>query len=184
MVLTIKEIELVYFGVSIAAGCKPCTTFHFGKLKEAGASDEEINRALIDAVNIRDIVKKEIENHAKSLLGLITPSEINIDNLNSDRLTILVSIGSAFAVNGTSTLSNCIDFGKSAGITNDEINKVFRAAKLVKMKAASHVDKISTRFEKANTNKGEEQFDGCEGIKINDRIDSSKPGTKVEKGCC
>jgi len=186
MTLTIKEIELIYFGASIAAGCKPCTSFHFTKVKEAGASDEEIKSALTDAVNIRDIAKKEMENLAMSLLSLSTQSEVSLDNLHPDRLTILVSIGAAFAMNCTSTLKNYIALGESVGITNEEINKIFRAVKLVKMKAASHVDNIAARFEEAKTNIREEKSDGCgcTETKNNVQTESNEAEPKFENGCC
>jgi len=98
MSLTIKEVELIYLGTSITAGCKPCTSFHFRKVKEAGALDEEIKNTIADSVNIRDIAKKEMENHAMNLLGISTQSGVKIDNQNPDRLTVLVSIGAAFYV--------------------------------------------------------------------------------------
>jgi len=188
MALTNKEIESVYFGASIAAGCKPCTSFHFRKLKEAGTSDEEIKNTIADSISIRDIAKKEMENHAMNLLEIYKQSEVNIDNQHPDRLTVLVSIGAAFAVNCTSTLNNYIALGESVDITNEDLNNILRATKLVKMKAASHADKIAVRFEEAKINKGDkEESDGCgcAGAKKNNvQTESSKPGTKVENGCC
>ena len=46
MSLTIKEKELVYIGASVASGCKPCTSFHYKKALQKGASDEEIKTAI------------------------------------------------------------------------------------------------------------------------------------------
>ena len=40
MGLTFKEQELVNIGASVATGCRPCTDFHFMKVREAGASDK------------------------------------------------------------------------------------------------------------------------------------------------
>ena len=37
MALTIKEKELANIGASVATGCKPCTDFHFKKVRKAGA---------------------------------------------------------------------------------------------------------------------------------------------------
>jgi len=184
MALTIKEVELVYLGASIAAGCKPCTSYHFRKSKEAGASDEEIKTAITISIIIRDTSKKEMENHAMSLLGTNTQDEVNKDNLNPDRKKVLISIGSAFAVNCTSTLNNYITLGESVGITNEDLNKIFRAAKLVKMKAASHVDKIAVRFEEPKSSeedKGNSEGCGCEENKNNAQ---NKSEAKVENGCC
>jgi AhpD family alkylhydroperoxidase len=45
MPITKKEKELAAVGISIAAGCKPCTDYHMKAVREAGASDDEIRRA-------------------------------------------------------------------------------------------------------------------------------------------
>ena len=188
MALTNKEIELVYLGASIAAGCKPCTSYHFRKVKEAEASDDEIQNAISDSANIRDIAKTEMETYAMVLLGISTQSEVKIDNQNPDRLTVLVSIGAAFAVDCTSTLNTYIDLAESVGITNEDINNIFRASKLVKMKAASHVDKIAERFEHAQSNEGDKKESngyGCSGAKKNNvQTESNKSEVKIENGCC
>jgi AhpD family alkylhydroperoxidase len=187
MSVTNKEIELVYLGASIAAGCKPCTSYHFRKVKETGASDEEIKNTIADSVSIRDITKKEMENHALNLLGISTKSEINLDNINPDKLTVLVSIGAAFAVNCTSTLNTYIALAETVGITNEDINNIFRASKLVKMKAASHVDKIAVRFEHTKSTEGDKiESDGCGCSEETSNVQhkSIKPEVKIENGCC
>jgi AhpD family alkylhydroperoxidase len=187
MALTNKEIELVYLGASIAAGCKPCTSYHFRKVKEAEASDDEIQNAISDSANIRDIAKREMETYAMNLLGISTQSEVKVDNQNLDRLTVLVSIGAAFSVNCTSTLNSYITFAESVGIANEDINNIFRASKLVKMKAASHVDKIAVGFEHAKSNEGDQKESagcGCSGETSNVQTISIKPEAKIENGCC
>ena len=54
MAIMKKEKELAAVGISIAAGCKPCTDFHMKAVREAGASDDEIRRAIEDAVALRN----------------------------------------------------------------------------------------------------------------------------------
>jgi len=161
MSLTNKEIELVYLGASIGAGCKPCTSYHFQKAKEVGASDKEIKTTITVSINIRDAAKKEMENHTMKLLGTTTQDDVNKDNLNPDRLNVLVSIGSAFTVNCTSTLNNYFALGKSFGITNEDLNNILRATKLVKMKAASFVDKITLGFEETKSSKVNKESKSC-----------------------
>lgn len=43
---TYKEKELANVGASVATSCKPCTEYHFNKVRDAGASDEEIGQAI------------------------------------------------------------------------------------------------------------------------------------------
>ena len=63
MALTAKEKELVNIGASVATGCKPCTDYHFKKVRQAGASDEEIKDAITYAMLVRDSAKEIMENY-------------------------------------------------------------------------------------------------------------------------
>lgn len=186
MELTMKEIELVYLGASIAAGCKPCTYYHFGKALETGASEEEISSTITTAVNIREAAKNEMMKHASNLLEQSLGNETNDENLNLDRLNIMVSIGAAFALNCTSTLSKYIALIDSVGITSKELSKIFKAANLVKMKAASCVDKISMRFEKADVNErsiSNKVGCGCEKSENDVQIKSNDSEVNIKNSC-
>ncbi len=60
MLFTLREKELVAVGASVAAGCKPCTTYHVKQVRETGASDEEIQQAIADAICVRNSAAKII----------------------------------------------------------------------------------------------------------------------------
>ena len=57
------EKELVFFGASVAAGCKPCMNYHVEQLRAAGATDDEIRLAIADATHVRNGVL-QIQNDA------------------------------------------------------------------------------------------------------------------------
>jgi AhpD family alkylhydroperoxidase len=84
MSLTVKEKELVNIGASVANGCKPCTDYHFKKVRQAGATDEEIKDAITYAMLVRDSAKEIMENYGlqqlepaiKEDLGLFTSYNI------------------------------------------------------------------------------------------------------------
>jgi AhpD family alkylhydroperoxidase len=181
MALTDKEIELVYLGASIAAGCKPCTSYHFRKAKEAGVLDEEIKNAIAFSVSIRDAAKMEMEKHALDLLKISTQPMANTGNFKPDRTKILISIGSAFAVNCTSTLNDYIALSESAGISSEDLKNIFRATLLIKRKASSHDDRITLRFEEQN---GKSNNCGCDQVESIGQTKSDKFDTNVEKHCC
>ncbi|MEJ2117510.1 MAG: carboxymuconolactone decarboxylase family protein [Alphaproteobacteria bacterium] len=46
MPMTVLNKELVAVAVSVAAGCRPCTTYHLAKAREAGASDADLEKAV------------------------------------------------------------------------------------------------------------------------------------------
>ena len=54
MTVPAKEKELAAVGISVAAGCKPCTDHHVAVARKARATDEEISAAIADAVAVRN----------------------------------------------------------------------------------------------------------------------------------
>ena len=62
MALNVKEKELVNIGASVATGCKPCTDFHFKKVRDAGATDGEIKKTISYAMVVRDSAKEIMES--------------------------------------------------------------------------------------------------------------------------
>jgi AhpD family alkylhydroperoxidase len=48
--LTEKDQELIAIGTSIAAGCQPCTKYHFRAARIAGANDDEISQAVSNRI--------------------------------------------------------------------------------------------------------------------------------------
>ena len=144
MSLTLKEKELVYIGASVASGCKPCTTFHYEKALQTGASDEEIKTVISDALSVRDSANKIMEDHALKLIGINTTHKDGNSNSTASRISVLVSIAASFAVNCTSSLEQNIAAGRAIGVSDAEIYSVLmRAGIRVKGEAASHVDRIA-----------------------------------------
>ena len=64
MAITPKEKELVAIGISVAAGCKPCTDHHVAVVRKARATDEEIRQAANDALAIRRRAADIMQSHA------------------------------------------------------------------------------------------------------------------------
>jgi AhpD family alkylhydroperoxidase len=162
MSLTFKEKELVSVATSVAAGCKPCTNYHFKKVRETGASDEEIKQAIKDAIDIRNIAAKTMENYGFKLLGIIPDGEETENNGHTTRIKELISIAAAFTVNCTSNLDNHIASARTAGITDNEIKWVLDMALFIKGKAASHVDRIAEQIKNPILSREKsENTEGC-----------------------
>jgi AhpD family alkylhydroperoxidase len=173
MPLTLKEKELVYIGAAVASGYKPCTTYHYDKARKATASDEEIKTAISDALRVRDSANKIMENHALKLIGLNTQHDDGGSNVNVSRISILVSIAAAFAVNCTSSLKQNIAAGRAVGISDAEIYSVLmRAGARVKGEAASHVDRIADIIAKGISS--EEKSIRLQGCGCEDDSDQSR----------
>jgi AhpD family alkylhydroperoxidase len=141
--MTAREKELSAVGISVAAGCKPCTNYHVKAAREAGASDKEIARAVEVAASVRARAAGIMRNHALSrLAGFERVPDWDFPVGDTDRVKQLVSIGAAFGVNCVSTLEKHLEAAATAGISREEITELVRLAMMVKERAASHVERL------------------------------------------
>src|SRR6266508_5559009 len=104
MATTKKENELAAVGISIAAGCKPCTDYHMKAVRQAGASDGEIRQAVQDAVSLRNAATAVMEKYGLFHLGEADTEQAIVPP--RDRVADLVELGAAFLVNAVSGLEN------------------------------------------------------------------------------
>jgi AhpD family alkylhydroperoxidase len=141
MTLRLKERELVSVGTSIATGCKPCTDYHIKAARAARLNDDEIRHAIKVAISVRQNALKVMEAY-----GLQRPGE-GVDTAGdngweSTRISRLVAIAAAFAVNCTTNLERHIAAAKTLGIADDEIGEITKIARFIKGMAASHVENM------------------------------------------
>lgn len=142
MLLTVKEKELVNIGASVATGCKPCTDYHFKKVRQAGATDEEIKDAITNAMLVRDSAKEIMENYGLQQLELAKEEDDAGYIEGTTRIKELVSVAAAFAVNCTTNLKRHMAAARAVGITEEEIESVLHAASFIQGEAAYYVDQI------------------------------------------
>jgi len=142
MSLTFKEKELANIGASVATGCKPCTDYHFNKLRQASASDEEVRQAISDAMAVRDNAREIMESHGLKHLGISREVGAGDHPKETTRVKELVSVAAAFAVNCTSNVKKHIAAARTVGISEEEIEAVLDAALFIKGEAAHYVGQI------------------------------------------
>jgi AhpD family alkylhydroperoxidase len=145
MPITKKEKELTAVGISIAAGCKPCTDYHMKAVRETDASDDEIRHAIDDAVAVRNAATSIMGHYGRSHLGDARHEEAAA--IPRDRVAELVGIGAAFAVNCVSSLESYSQHADSTGVTREEILEIAKLAKFIKERGASHVDRWAESLE-------------------------------------
>lgn len=161
MKLRLKERELVAVGASVAAGCKPCTDYHFKAAREAGLGDDEIRQAIEDAMNVRQNALEVMKAYGLQHLGedIDVPGDSGGE---STRIRELVAVAAAFAVNCTNNLERHLATARALGIPDDEIDEVTRMARFVKGKAASHVESM-VAFEESEDS-GTAAPIGCQSV--------------------
>ena len=141
MTLRLKQRELVAVGASIAAGCKPCTDYHIKAARAARLSDDQIRQATKVAISVRQNALEVMEAY-----GLRHPVEgvdtTGDNDWESNRISRLVAVAAAFAVNCTTNLARHLAAAKTLGIADDEIEEVTKIARFIKGMAASHVENM------------------------------------------
>lgn len=147
MPITQIEKELAAVGISIAAGCKPCTDFHVKAAMEAGAEEAAIRQAVDQAASLRVAAAGVMHAYGLARLGDHTP--VPQTPVEVDRQAVLTGLGGAVAVNCTSSLERYIAAAEVAGVGTEEVSEIARLARFVKGKAASHVDRRIEALEKA-----------------------------------
>jgi AhpD family alkylhydroperoxidase len=141
---TPKEKELVALGISVAAGCRPCTSYHLKAVGKTDSSEEEIHDAIERAALIRRKAAGSMERYA---LGT-SADESRGDGGEFVRVAELLSVGAAYAVNCTEALDKHLRAARKGGITEEELQEVFELAAFIKDKADHHIRKLA-KYEEA-----------------------------------
>lgn len=142
MSISDKEKEVAAVGISVAAGCKPCTDFHLKAARKAGADESEIKQAVSDALSVRASATAIMGDYAMAQGAGAAPVDSAQTDHEMSRMKQLVCVGAAFAVNCVSTLEKHLALAKSSGISTDEIVELAKLAAFIKQMAASHVERL------------------------------------------
>ncbi len=129
--LTDKEQGLIAIGASIAAGCRPCTVYHFRAARIAGADEKEIRQAVNDALDVRHSAAEVMARLAEKQLGG-APGSDAAPGPEKPLTGELVSIGAALAVNCAANLETHLKAARRLGATDCQIQTVLGIARAVK----------------------------------------------------
>lgn len=137
------ETELVAVAGSVASGCKPCTNYHVKAARAAGADDRQLREAVAIAINTRLTSTQVMDSHALARIGAEDAADAPIPQRESERLSMMIAIGAAFAVNCATSLKQYLAAAGSAGISADDIARIVELMAFIKTKAASHVERLT-----------------------------------------
>jgi AhpD family alkylhydroperoxidase len=137
MSLSEREKELAAVGISIAAGCKPCTDYHLQAVRETGATDDEIRHAIQQGAAVRRRAAGVMEDYA-----LRRDTKYDAQGVPPTRLDLLISTGAACAVNSTDELERYLAAARRANVTEIDVKSVAKLAQFIRGKAISHVEEI------------------------------------------
>lgn len=136
MSLTMLEKELVAVAISVAAGCRPCTTYHLAEARRAGAGGADIEKAVAGAVCVRTSATEGMRRHG---LGL-DPAPNGCGCSPADALAELIALGAALAVNCTANIDKHLAAARAVGVPQPHLDEVAGLAAMIRSKAVSHAE--------------------------------------------
>lgn len=140
--VTALDKELVAVAISVAAGCRPCTTHHLGAARKVGASEPALEKAIAAAVAVRTGATEGMRRHA---LGLEAEAE-GCGCGAADLWEELASLGASLAVNCTRNIDEHLATARRLGATAEDLEMVFASVESIRARAISHG---AARFENA-----------------------------------
>lgn len=158
--LTDTERELIAIGASVAAGCRPCTAYHFRAARASGADEEEMRRAVDDALCVRQSAAKVMAGWAEKHLGGVSESDAARCS-EKPLIGELVSIGAALAINCVTNLETHVAAARRLGATDAQIQTTLGIARAVKNMAGRKVEAAAERVAPQATWAGEDCADDC-----------------------
>ncbi len=133
------EKEMIALGVSIAAGCQPCTRHHIKAARAAGTSGREMTLAVTASADIRRAATEAMAAWSIEQLGGATelPGEWLAQQ---ERIRALVSVAAAFAVNSVVQFQLSAEQARHAGATDRQIQLAVAIARKIRGVAAEKVE--------------------------------------------
>ncbi|MEJ2229422.1 MAG: carboxymuconolactone decarboxylase family protein [Alphaproteobacteria bacterium] len=134
--MTMLNKELVAVAISVAAGCRPCTTYHLAKVREAGASEEAIENVVTSAIYVRTSATEGMHRHA---LGL-EPEQKGCGCASPQPVEELIALGASLAVNCAENVARHLAAAKALNVPQEELDEVFALVKFIRAQAVKHAE--------------------------------------------
>jgi len=147
MAITPQERELVIISAAVGSGCKTCIKQDMLIANQLRVSGADIAATVAVAIEIRRNATNDIENFVSSDHGETLKLKLSASVEHNQRITALVSVSAAFAVNCVNNLKQQIAIAKSVGISNRELDAVVSLSSFIKAMAASHVERLMSQNE-------------------------------------
>lgn len=136
MSLTALDKEVVAVAISVAAGCRPCTTHHLIQAHRAGASDSAIETAVAGAICVRSSATEGMRRHA---LGL-APQGKGCGCASTTLMEELSALGASLAVNCTENIGKHLAAARALGASLGQLDEVLALAEKIRSRAVDHAE--------------------------------------------
>lgn len=145
-ILSEKEIQVVNLGISIAAGCRPCTKYHVKKCREAGLPDAIIADVIekTELISIQSI--KALTAKAHKTLNRNIRKEFQFSAEKDNKTDILIGLAVAYTMNSTVLLAEYLKHAIKLEKSKEKTSEIIQISKFIYAKAKSHVDILNEKF--------------------------------------
>jgi AhpD family alkylhydroperoxidase len=139
IMLTTQEKEIIALGVSVAAGCQPCTLHHLEAARAAGVC----SRGTTLAINVGAAVRRAA---ADAMAGWAIDQHGTIAELTEEWVAqrgvvrALASVAAAFAVNSVGEFDRLVNEARTSGATDRQIEIAIGIARNIKSVAAEKIE--------------------------------------------
>ncbi|RJP64475.1 MAG: hypothetical protein C4532_19165 [Candidatus Abyssobacteria bacterium SURF_17] len=175
-----KVTLLISAGAAMAANCEPCLRKIVPQLREVGASDAEIRRAVITGQFVKDRPAELMKQVADELTGTNLAEGPTADFCPGDtmkrddgyKVMMLIAAGAAMGANCEPCLNRIVPELLEAGVSETDIRRAVEIGQFVKDKPAAIM---------------KEAADVLTGSKLSEKPaaeDCSAIATKQAGGCC
>lgn len=137
MPMTLHDKELIAVAISVAAGCRPCTTYHLAQAGRQGASDDAIEKAVARAICVRNSASEGMRRHAS---GQPADLQENCDCQSAQLLDELIALGAALAVNCTENIATRLAAVQRLGTSREHLEEMLALVRLVRGQAVKHAE--------------------------------------------
>lgn len=136
------EKEMIALGVSVAAGCQPCTMHHIEAARAAGTCEKGTTLALTVGADVRRAAAEEMASWAIEQLG--GTADVPDDWVRQHELIrALLSAAAAFAVNSVPEFRRYAEEAHNCGATDQQIQLAVTIARKIKGVAAEKMEAVA-----------------------------------------
>lgn len=141
-----NERELINLGISIAAGCQPCTRYHIRKCREAKISDTLICNVIKRTEQICKNAFEIITANALATINEIHNTNQVLQNDEVDKIDILIGLAVSYTLNSTALYAVFLDRASVLEIGRKEISGIIEISNFIYDKAKAHVEILCDEY--------------------------------------
>ena len=145
--LTQNERQMVNLGISITAGCRPCTKYHVRKCMESGLTDDLISYVIEKAEQVSIQAVKVLTAKAFKTLNRNIKMEYSVPGGKDNETDILIGLAVSYTLNSSVLLGDYLNYAKHMEIGKEKISEIMVISNFIISKAKSHADMLCEKFD-------------------------------------